>query len=419
MSFLGAILAIVAVATPAAAQDTSRTSPDSIAARLARAEEMIEFMRQQMADQSETAIRTRSRLGLELTGRVLVNAFSNTRRVNNVDVPIFVRPDTNGGLPPGGGGMAIRQTTLGLSLATPGVLGAAFTGGLDVDFYGGQQPSSGGRTFPLIRMRIARATLTWKHAEVMVGQDAPLISQLNPVSLSSVGVPEFAAAGNLWLWLPQARLGVNTAGDVRFGVQGAILAPTSGDPTGLFDTDYDIAERSKRPYVEGRAHVDWGEGDQAGSIGVSAHNGWFATLNSTVRREGRVVAADAKVPVGSRAEFRGEWYSGDGARGLGGGAIGQLFGVSGAPIHSTGMWGQVNFTPDPRVVFGAGYGQDDPDDGDLPATARLKNSAAEVHLHVQPGGPIVIGFEYRRLETTYKTGPLVNDHLNIAVGFVF
>ncbi|MEA3245939.1 MAG: hypothetical protein U9Q74_07255 [Gemmatimonadota bacterium] len=405
--------------TPALAQDTARTSRDSIAARLERAEEAIAFLRQQLADASESSVHTRSRLAMEINGRVLVNAFSNTRRVNNVDVPVFVRPDTNSGLPLGGAGIAIRQTTLGFAVTSSDVLGAAFTGGLDVDFYGGQQPSSGGRTFPLVRMRIAKATLTWPHAELMMGQDAPLVSQLNPVSLASVGVPGFTAAGNLWLWLPQVRLGVNTTGDVRFGVQGAILAPTSGDPAGLFDTDNDIAERSKRPYVEGRAHMSWGEGDQAGSIGVGAHDGWFATPGSPIRREGRAFTADAKVPMGRHAQLLGEWYSGDGTRGLGGGAIGQLFGVSGSPIHSTGGWAQLNLTPDPRLTIGAGYGMDDPDDADLPVSGRLKNAATEVHVHIRPAGPLLLGFEYRRLETMYRSGPLVNDHLNVAVGFTF
>jgi hypothetical protein len=138
-----------------------------------------------------------------------------------------------------------------------------------------------------------------------------------------------------------------------------------------------------------------------------------------VRREGRAITADARIPFGRKLELRGEWYDGDGVRGLGGGAIGQLFGVSGNPIHSTGMWGQLNITPTPRVILGAGYGMDDPDDDDLPASGRLKNTASEIHLHLRPSGPIVLGFEYRRLETTYRSGPIGNDHLNVAVGWRF
>jgi hypothetical protein len=315
--------------------------------------------------------------------------------------------------------MAIRQTTLGVSVSAPDVLGATFAGGLDVDFFGGQQPSAGGRTFPLVRMRVARGVLTWSNAELLVGQEAPLVSPLNPVSLAAIGIPGFTSAGNLWIWLPQARLTLRTAGATRFGVTGAVLAPMSGDAAAPFDTDVDVAERARRPFVEGRMSLDWGSDELAGSVGVSAHGGWYARPNSTNAREGFAFAADARVPFSRRVELRGEWYRGDGMRALGGGAIGQLFGVSGEPVHSTGAWGQLNVTPATRVTLGAGYGFDDPDDADLTAGARLRNVATEVHLHLRPAGPLVLGFEYRRLATTYTAGPLTNDHLNIAVGFVF
>lgn len=399
------------------AQDTTRASRDSIAARLERAEEAIALLRQQLGDQS--GVQTRSRMTMELNGRVLMNAFSNTRRVNNVDVPTFVRPDTNLGLPLGGAGMAIRQTTLGFVVSAPDVLGAAFDGGLDVDFFGGQQPSSGGRTFPLIRMRVARAALKWRNAELMIGQDAPLMSPLNPVSLATVGIPGFTSAGNLWLWLPQARLTLETSGKARVGIAGAVLAPTSGEATGLFDTDLDLAERSRRPYVEGRAHIGWGSDAMAGSIGASAHGGWFVRPNSSNQRESVAFAADGKIPLNSHVELRGEWYTGDGMRGLGGGAIGQLFDTNGEPVHSTGYWGQVNLTLTQRVTFGGGYGADDPDDDFLGTGGRLKNTTAAVQLSLRPAGPLVLGFEYRQMKTTYAAGPLTNDHLNIAVGFVF
>lgn len=406
-------------ATQATAQAAAKTSPDSIAARLERAEEALAALKQQVADQAQTAVQTRSRLSMEWNGRVLMNVFSNSARVNNVDVPVFVRPDTASGLPQGGAGMAIRQTTLGFAVTAADVLGGNFTGDVDVDFFGGQQPSSGGRTFPLIRLRVTRATLRWAGAEIMLGQDSPLMSPLNPLSLSSVGVPEFTAAGNLWLWLPQMRLGLTSSGNVKFGIQGAILAPTSGDPTGLFDTDNDIAERSKRPYVEGRVNMNWGADEMAGDIGVSTHYGWFATPNSPLTRKSKAMAADAKIPLASWLELRGEWYAGDGMRGLGGGAIGQLFNTKTDPIHSTGMWGQLNLKPTARITLGGGYGMDDPDDSNLAAGARLKNDVMEAHLHLRPAGPLVLGFEWRRMETTYAIGKIMNDHLNVAVGFVF
>ena len=404
--------------SPLTAQDTTKAGRDSVAARLERAEEAIRLLQQQLAAQAQSGVTTRSRASLEFTGRVLVTGFSNTRRVNNVDVPLFVRPDTNSGLPQGGAGIAIRQTSLGLAVNVAQVLGGSFRGDLDVDFFGGQQSSPGGRTFPLLRLRTARAVVTWKHGELLVGQESPLIAGVNPVSLASLGTPGFVTAGNLWLWLPQVRVGIETGGPVSFGVQGAILAPTSGDAVAAFDTDNDIAERSGRPFLEGRAHVRWGSEEMAGDIGVGVHRGWFAAKGDSLLTS-EAVAIDARIPLAKWLELRGEGFDGKALRGLGGGGIAQGFGVNGVPVRSRGAWGQVNVKPSPRVVFGGGWGFDDPRDEDIPAGGRLKNTATEVHLHLRPAGPLVLGLEYRRLETTYAAGKLANDHFNVAIGFEF
>ncbi|MDA1082668.1 MAG: hypothetical protein O2973_13550 [Gemmatimonadetes bacterium] len=69
--FAAIALGSVTVVSPAAAQDTTRAAHDSIAARLERAEEAIALLRQQRANQPESAVLTRSRLALEINGRVL------------------------------------------------------------------------------------------------------------------------------------------------------------------------------------------------------------------------------------------------------------------------------------------------------------------------------------------------------------
>ena len=97
---------------------------------------------------------------------------------------------------------------------------------------------------------------------LFAGQEAPPIAEINPSSLASIGIPEFAGAGNLWLWIPQLRIGarVAEAGAVRLGVEAAVLAPTSGDAQTAFFTQPDIAERSGRPYLQGRLRARWGAG---------------------------------------------------------------------------------------------------------------------------------------------------------------
>src|SRR6185295_8544384 len=121
----------------------------------------------------------RSRLALELHGRVLVNTFGNTRRTNSTGNPQFVRPDDPGDPHPRGLAMQIRQTSLGLGVVATNVWGATMSGVLDVDVNGGQFPSSGGRTVPVVRLRTPRGILKRSRAEALIAQESPLVAGVN------------------------------------------------------------------------------------------------------------------------------------------------------------------------------------------------------------------------------------------------
>jgi len=414
--FAFALLWLTMAPPPAGAQ--SDTARDSLAARLRRAEQAIATLQQQIAEQSQGGARTRSGASIQFYGRVAVNGFGNSRRVNNVDNPQFVRPDTVATVAVRGMGMAIRQTTLGLAVSVPAVLGGAFAGDVDVDFYGGQMASSGGRTFPLLRVRTARGFVRWTHATLMIGQESPLVSGLNPVTPVAIGTPDFAAAGNLWLWLPQVRVGVEGGSTLRVGLQAAVLAPTSGDAVGNFDTDYDQAEKSQRPYLQARAYAGWGSEDMAGEVGCGIHNGALMTPTApSVRDESHAVACDARVPLLPQVELRGEFFDGAGLRGLGGGGIGQNFSTANTVLHTTGGWAQVNVHPVFPVHAGIGCGTDQPESG----AARTRNGACAVYAMVRGAGPLFVGAEVRRLRTRYAPGSqdFTNDHVAIATGFAF
>jgi len=388
-------------------------SADSLAARLRRAEAAIEVLQRQLAEQAGSAVTSRSGASIEITGRVLTNGFGNSRRVNNVDNPQFIRPDSSAGFPARGVGMAMRQTRVGLVVRMPDVLGGSFDGDIDVDFAGGQFPSSGGRTFPLVRLRTARAFVRWSNAHVMVGQESPLVSGLNPVAPAAASTPLFATAGNLWLWLPQARVGFEARQAMRFGVQGAVLAPTSGDAAAAIETDNDLAERSQRPYLQARAYVGWGETSSEGEIGCGVHQGWIVPV--TTVESSQAVACDAIVPVLNWLDFRGEYFSGKALRGLGGGGIGQNTAAGNVPLNTSGGWLQMNLAPGPGWRLGVGCGGDHPDN----APTRLRNDACSAYAIVRPSGPLFLGAEFRRMRTDYAAGRLTGDHVTLALGFEF
>jgi hypothetical protein len=406
---IGITLAMLGTAGPARAQ---QTHADSLAERLRRAEAAIAMLQTQVAEQAEAAVQTRSRMRLELTGRILMNAFGNSRRVNNVDNPQFVLSDPAAGPPMRGAGIAIRQSRLGLIVSGARALGGEFTGDVDVDFYGGQVPSGGGRTFPLLRLRTARGIVRWSRAQLMVGQESPLISDVDPVTVAAIGSPGFAAAGNLWLWLPQVRVGYEHPGALRFGAQGAVLAPTSGDPAAAFDTDNDLAERSMRPYLQARAFSAWGD-ERRGEIGCGVHQGWL--VPAAERESAFAVACDLVAPLASGLELRGEWFRGQALRGLGGGGIGQNFSPANEPLRTAGGWAQLNWNPSAALGLGAGCGGDHPD----AAAARRRNDVCMGYAMLRPAGPFFVGLEYRWMRTEFVTGRYVNDNVTLGTGFGF
>lgn len=410
------LMLLATLAAPSAAQ---RTRADSLEERLRRAEAAITALQTQVSEQASAGVATRTGARLEISGTVLVKAFGNSRRVNNVDNAQFVLPDlATTTFVDRGMGMTIRDTRLGLRYTVPEVLGGTFTGDLDVDFHGGVVPSSGGRTFPLIRLRTARGIVRWGETHLLIGQESPLISGLNPQTLAAIGTPTFAAAGNLWLWLPQVRVGVQRGSTVRFGVQGAVLAPTSGDPLGPFETDNDIAERSQRPFLQARAHVAFGSVELTREIGCGIHHGWLVPIDST--EESRAIACDVLLPITDRFELRGEYFTGQGLRGLGGGGIGQNTSPGTAtppnePLQTSGGWLQLNASVLSSLRVGVGCGGDHPE----ALATRRRNDACAAHAIVRPGGPVFFGVEARRIRTAYVSGRYTNDHVTAAFGFEF
>ena len=354
-------------------------------------------------------------------GLVLMNAFHTSDKTNNSDVPQFALPLDPADNPAASASSAtVRQSRVTVTALVPEFARGALRGELDVDFYGGQQPSSGGRTFPLLRIRRAFAELTWARVTVLVGQESPPIAMVSPSSLASIGFPGFAGSGNLWLWLPQVRVSGNLApaGGVRMGAEVAALAPTSGEPQTTFLTQPDIAERSDRPFLQGRVRARWGL-EEPGEVSIGGHYGWIVDAAGE-RVPSKAAAVSVWTPVSRWAELRAEAFTGQALAGLGGGGIGQNMVRDGVPVGTSGGWAQLNLRPSFRWEIGGGLGIDDPDDDDLLPTSRLRNLSFEAHLVWRPA-PLVLGAEVREIRTRYAdpVGTRSATHANLAVGFEF
>jgi hypothetical protein len=420
--------------------DSARAAGDSLAERLARAEAAIALLRRQLGEVAEGGARARSRARLEFRATLLTNAFHTSRRVNVADVPLFALPPADARPPRGVLGASLRQSRVGAAATIDDVLGATLDAVVDVDFFGG---TSGGpadrRLFPEPRLRVANARLAWARTELLVGSETPLVSDLDPISAAAVGIPDFTAAGNLWNWLPQVRVTRDVGparGAVRWAVQGAVLAPVLGASFPGEPDAADAAERARRPFLQARVRARWGGdpverdlpplGDvigRGGEIGVGAHRGW-ADVGGGAIRASRALTADARVALARTVELRGEAYAyGRLLRGLGGGAIGQVFGrpapgapagTVGAPLRDAAAWGQLNWRAHPTLVAGAGCGVNAVRPEDLPV--RRRNAACAAHAQWRPVQPLLVGLEWRRLRTRYDAATYRASHLNLALG---
>jgi len=422
--------------------DSARVAPetvDSLLARLERAESAIALLREQVATESQSTVHTRSRVSVDLSARVLTNVAYTRGGANDPSVP------QSASVPGASGdpffGVSLRQTRFGAAVSVRDVLGATFVGDVDADLFGGGRDANGNRPlFPEPRLRTARGQLQWPRTTVLVGSETPLISDLDPLSLASIGVTQFSGSGDLWNWLGQVRVTQQLGGrGVRWAVQGAVLEPFSSVAYDPARPGGDGGERSGRPFLEGRLRARWGAedpdapggdvrdavtGEGPSEIGVGVHRGWI-TGDGEQRFVSSAASLDVRIVLAPRVELRGEAYRGQGLLGLGGGAIGQTFGrpvttggvtpAFGPLLHDAAGWAQLNVRPNERWLGGVGCGIDRVRDADRPD--RRQNTVCAAHVRWTPVQPLLFGLEYKRMSTLYPTGMSHADHINLAIGF--
>lgn len=354
-------------------------------------------------------------------GTLLMNGWYNDAPVNSSDLPTAANPaEAPGSMPAHNIGATVRQTRLVGTGDLAGFAGGALHTELDVDFFGAGL-AAGTRSGPALRIRRAFGEVKWDRWSLLVGQEGPLVADVNPTSLAALGVPNNAGAGNLWLWIPQVRAGLDlTSGDgVRWGVDVAALASTTpeGQSTGL--TSPNSGERSARPMFEGRLRARWGDG---GEVGLGGHTGWFATTGDSLLTSTAIVAS-AIVPLGETLELRGEWFSGKALGTLGGGGIGQNLDSNGEPLETSGGWAQLNLKAGTHWELGGAFGFDDPkgtaaDEGNAAFKDKNTSYTARVQWRLAPA---VVAFEYRHFATVYggAVGERTASHLNLAMGVEF
>jgi hypothetical protein len=367
-------------------------------------------------------------------GIAYFNLYSNTDAVNNGDVPLFAAASGPGHL-----GMTARQSRLGIRVTGATVGKAKVTGVLEGDFFGGYPAVGIGDNMGVFRLRLANARLDWTKGSLVVGQDWMIFAPVNPVSISSAGIPLFAAAGNPWSRLPQVRGEWKTKALL---LQCGVLAPQTGDFNSAFFYQPGSGALAETPFLQGRAAVTlagFAASKKVATIGVSGHWGRSRVSANAVDRTfgSNGVAADWVLPLGTKVTVQGEAFAGSNLGGFQAGifqgliADGAVINPDGsASLHgprgigTKGGWVQVTAAVAPAVTVHGGFGTDDPDDEDfltlVRREARVDNAALSFGFQHRASAQIAWGVEYRHLETTYLVaGDRDASHVNVGFTFTF
>jgi hypothetical protein len=393
--------------------------------RLAELEDQVAINTTQLREHAQTKIETERKYPFRVFGALIANTYFNSNSGSLEDVPLFALPTDSSLLQRNNLGATLRQTTIGFALNGPRVDGARLSAEADFDFWGGR----GADVLGSFRLRTVSARLDWEKTGVNVGLFGPLISPRNPNSLAAVWLPPLTGAGNLWQWRPQLNVERRFAieGTDKLVIQGGLL-PTFGERIGDQTLEGPPAVQARVAWtrsLEDDKRIEAGFGAQQGS----KRFGFGRNLSDYV------IAGDWQLPLGSRVELSGEAYHG---RSItlsesSGGSVDRLYAFKGQlndphtlirGVRSSGGWIQLSVEARRALQLNFAYGQEDPNNvdirsGEVDASTRLKNQVSSANFIYKLRSNVVTSLEYRRLRTHSITGRYWNNHLNLAVGYLF
>jgi len=287
-----------------------------------------------------------------------------------------------------------RLTRLGIDFAEneETLKGWRLGGKIEIDFQGGGSES---RQTP--RARHLYATLRRGRDTWLLGQTWDLISPLFP---SSNDDSMMWNAGNLGDRRPQIRYTSNSA-DGR--LQLAVAAGLTGaiDSKDLDNNGIRDGEAAGTPNLQGRIAFVSPKG-QLGIWGHVAKEKTVAAVGGETNFESNSFGIDGRIQATSVLDLMGEWWTGKNLSDFRGG-IGQGIDTATATeIRSSGGWVELGLKTSPRHRIAIGYTVDDPEDDDIPANGRTKNSAAYLHNKWALSEALDLGLNLLDWETKYK-----------------
>jgi len=287
------------------------------------------------------------------------------------------------------------------------------TGAIFMDFFGG-----GTGLNQTVRLRVATLDATWKNTTLGLAFDKPIISPREPDSLAQVGVSPLTAAGNLWLWQPQARVEHRISLSDQAGLRAQFgIYQTSEGGTGLA-TEYPDLARA-RPGYQGRFEFWKQSGSRRIEIAPSFHLSSTRVVGQSV--PSRIFSVDWLIRPAARVDFTGAFFHGENTGVIGGlrQGVSVIHGQARA-VGATGGWAQFTFRATPRASFNVYGGQEDDRNRDLGPGGVGKNQGYGANIIYRLGSNILTSLEASQVRTTYLgSGTVMNPHYDLAFAYLF
>jgi len=359
-------------------------------------------------------VESANRLPVQLTGYVLFNAFLNGARSGDTS-----HPTTAAAAPTQAyGGATFRQSILGLKFQGPRIAGdGRVTGQFYMDFFGG----TGTPLNSLLRIRVATLDLGWANTTVSFGQDKPIVAPREPESLAQVGVSPLTQAGNLWFWLPQARIEQRWALGREAGAKLQLGVIQTNESTANVPSDYLATLSRARPGLEGRFEI-WKAfaGGRRIEIAPGLHASDSKVDGATL--PSRIYTLDWLVRPWQRIEVTGTYYAGTNTQVLGGLRPGITYFADGTQraAHGAGGWAQLSIQATKRTKVNLYAGQESHRARDLAAGSMLRNLVYAGNVIYRIGPNVAASFEMYQARTLYLgQGLRLVPHYDLALAYSF
>jgi len=393
----------------AASRSTAQPSPaPAVSTPQPPLDERVDVAERRIEEQSQTKVEAEHKLPVTLTGMLLFNAFSNT---GPYDAPNYSYLPA--GPSPSGG--TLRQTTIGLQFQGGSLPGGGTVGGnLSMDFF---EPAGQG----WLRIRTGDLLFDWQDRSFSVGQYSPLISPYQPSSFAEVGIPPLAGAGNLWLWLPQARYEERLRVSKATGITGQVAVLETRETYLQPPSEYAGSLEPNRPAIEGRVAF-WHKFDDERRFEIGSG---FHASSTHVVGEGvpsRVYSIDWLAIPWSRLTLTGTLFRGQNFSNLGGVAPGftVVDDYQDVPVHGGGGWAQVSAQLAKRLTLNVFGGIQANRESNLQSDDIVQNLSYAGNLMYRISPNVIISFETLQARTRllYEEEQVRNRY-DLALAYLF